>query len=361
MKRQLALLLWVVSLTVFAFPENSRHGYANCTTCHVSPNGGGLLTPYGRSLSNEVLSTWGTEEETPFLYGAFKMPEWLNLLGDLRAIQTYRDTATVTRAKFIFMQADLEAGVRYGKTTVVATVGRQDSMSFNHSPSASILSRRHYLHYQATDYMTVRAGKFFPAVGINFPDHFQPTRRDLGFDEGGETYNAELGYQGDSFDAYVTGIFGRPEDSALNKDSGLGLRGSVFLADTHKVGLSYFGGVGTAAGRHFGGPFFVVSFLPSLYVMGEVDVQRQTTGVTGMVDYARLNFEPYKGVNFYLTQEFSKLDFKDPLNVTDAYGVGFQWFPRPHMELNSLFQKRRAKAVSNDFTTFAWVLFHYYL
>ena len=33
--------------------------YTRCTNCHYSPTGGGLLTPYGRSLSREELSTFG--------------------------------------------------------------------------------------------------------------------------------------------------------------------------------------------------------------------------------------------------------------------------------------------------------------
>src|SRR6266850_1668051 len=33
--------------------------YARCTACHYSPTGGGLLTPYGRSLTREELSTLG--------------------------------------------------------------------------------------------------------------------------------------------------------------------------------------------------------------------------------------------------------------------------------------------------------------
>ena len=33
--------------------------YTRCTTCHYSPTGGGLLTPYGRSLSREEISMLG--------------------------------------------------------------------------------------------------------------------------------------------------------------------------------------------------------------------------------------------------------------------------------------------------------------
>ena len=56
--------------------------YARCSTCHYSATGGGLLTPYGRSLSGKELSTTGAPQQgtlgtdTPageeaFLWGAF--------------------------------------------------------------------------------------------------------------------------------------------------------------------------------------------------------------------------------------------------------------------------------------------------
>ena len=60
----LSIGVWFIeSRPSHAFPEMVRHGYANCITCHISPDGGGVLTAYGRSLSREVLSTWGAEGE----------------------------------------------------------------------------------------------------------------------------------------------------------------------------------------------------------------------------------------------------------------------------------------------------------
>ena len=47
----------------WAFPEMVRHNYSNCSSCHVSPSGGGVLTQYGRELSSAILSIWGAENE----------------------------------------------------------------------------------------------------------------------------------------------------------------------------------------------------------------------------------------------------------------------------------------------------------
>jgi len=34
----------------YAYPNMIRLGYTSCATCHVSPQGGGVLTRYGRGI-----------------------------------------------------------------------------------------------------------------------------------------------------------------------------------------------------------------------------------------------------------------------------------------------------------------------
>src|SRR5687767_311170 len=128
------ILLMILPIKVHAFPEMVRHGYVNCITCHVSPNGGGVMTPYGRELSREVLSAWGTENETRFV-GFFKTPEWVNLGGDVRLLQYYQDNILKKKTKFMLMQADAEVAVTINKITVDATAGVRDN---------EFMSRRYY-------------------------------------------------------------------------------------------------------------------------------------------------------------------------------------------------------------------------
>src|SRR5579872_5347575 len=103
-----AFFAFSLAQSAFAFPELVRHGYVNCTSCHVSPSGGGALTEYGRQLSADVLSMSSYEGEGGFLHGAAKLPEWLAVGGDVRAIQIYRSTPQATQWRFLFMQADYE-------------------------------------------------------------------------------------------------------------------------------------------------------------------------------------------------------------------------------------------------------------
>ena len=44
------ILLVSLSESAFALPNMVRLGYTNCVSCHVTPQGGGLLNPYGKGI-----------------------------------------------------------------------------------------------------------------------------------------------------------------------------------------------------------------------------------------------------------------------------------------------------------------------
>ena len=83
------LFSFLLSPNAFAFVENITHGYVNCTACHVSPAGGGLLNEYGRSLSSELMSTWGWNGAEDPAFGLVKNTKTITFGGDFRSIQTY--------------------------------------------------------------------------------------------------------------------------------------------------------------------------------------------------------------------------------------------------------------------------------
>lgn len=363
MKRFAFFLLMIVAGNSHAFPELIRHGYVNCTSCHTSPNGGGMLTPYGRQLSREVLSTWGYDGEERFAYGLVKTPEWLGLQTDSRAVQTYLNNSRVEQSRFIFMQTDLEAAATIGKFTADATVGIQPDTSYNKA-GGFVFSRRHFLMYKPTDEISVRAGRFFPAYGVNFADHQLSVRRNLGFDEGAETYNLEGSYIGEKYDFFATVNAGRPDASSLQKDSGIILRSGMAIGDNRKVGLSYFWGTRDGMSRHMFGPYALIGFAPNVFLLFEGSVQANVVGgrtTWQFVDYTRLDYEFFKGIHVYVAHEILGLNLSNTAQALgQSFGVGAQWFPRPHIELMSLLQKRRVLG-GTEYSDFAWLLLHFYL
>jgi len=356
------LSFWLVSKPGFGFPEMIRHGYPACATCHSSPDGGGVLSEYGRVLSEEILSTWAREGEGKFLYGAVAFPEWFSMNGDVRFVETYRKASTGPSAsKFIYMQGDLEAAARYKKFEAVASLGYQDV-----TPSdfpVFLITRRHYLTYRPNEKTSVRAGKFMAAYGIHTADHVLEIKRGLGWDEGSETYNVEGYYLGDGYEVFATGILGRPDISIPDVEKGAALRGALILGESAKAGVSYFFGTNSAQSRHVFGPFALLGLSKKTVLMLEADFQRvSASGVstTGLSSYAKLSHEIVRGLHPFVTHEVGLNDLSSISTQSRyTYGLGMQWFPRPHFDFQLMYQFQTRKPGSN--ANFAWLMMHAYL
>jgi hypothetical protein len=262
------------------------------------------------------------------------------------------------------MQADVEGAFGTDKLKVAGTFGRRE-ISKPHSFTDELISRRHYIQYTPLDKLSFRAGRFQHAYGINTPDHVIATKRGLGWDTGSETYNLEAAWLGEQTDAFATLVFGRPDAPELQREGGISMRSTVFLDNRFKIGGSYFYGKNDQGYRHVFGPLAILGFSPRLFLLFELDFQgtNQTSGnfQWGIVDYLRFDYELTQGLHTYLVQELLKGDFSNPSGLTDSYGVGMRFFPRPHFEFQIQWQKQRIRALSDTFGDFVWLMAHYYL
>ena len=361
----LFFILWILFLPriAFSYPEMVRHGYVNCISCHVSPNGGGVLTQYGRELSREVLSHKGVEGESQFAYGVVKPPAWLNLGGDFRNLVLFKDTPTVREGRVILMQADVEAIASYMKFLVGGTVGYREIPNVE-STTNNFISRRHYINYRPTDELSFRAGRFQPSYGINTPDHAIVTKRGLNWDQGSETYNLEAAWIGEKYNAFLTGIFGRPDNETLNREKGVAINTAVAFLDRIKTGLSYFYGSNNIQKRQVYGPWAIFGITPYFYFLTELDFQNttpvsSTPSQSGLVNYNKVDYEFFQGFHAFSTLEFQQTDFSKPDALSKFLGLGLQYFPRPHFELSFTVQRQFIANV-NDPTNVAFLLFHFY-
>lgn len=349
----LALASGFVAHSAFAFPEMVRAGYTNCISCHVSPNGGGVLSQYGRQSSATVLSTWGTEKEAVPFYGLFKQPDWIDTGAFIKGVQTVSNNSSVSNGYYWWMEADVEGAASFGKdkrwTTDLAVGLSPDVLNGLQVPGNSPgIMRRAYAMYRVDDYTTVRAGKYIADYGVYFPDHTIPTRQGIGFDEGMETYNLEYSYQGDKFSGSVTADFGRIDDPELDLDKGVAATGAYALTDSAKVGYSAFFGTQNSNNRELTGPYALIGFTKHFYFVGEADLQfTQPAGggasTKGLVSYERLGYEIFQGFHIYALGQTYVYDFGGNFNpgaINPMYGImanrlvgfgpGFYWYPRPH-------------------------------
>jgi hypothetical protein len=362
------LLSFFVGSAAWAFPSNVRHGYPNCTACHVSPGGGGVLTAYGRELSRELQSTKGGEAETAFLYGAVKPPDWLDAGGDLRYIEVIQDTPSEIEGRGFWMQADAEAAVHIGKFAIDGTLGWKGN-SEGLADDSSVLSRRHYAMVSFTDRYTVRAGRFFPMFGLMQPEHEDATRMGLGFDQGEESYNLEFSEQDENGSFFVTPIFGKLRKGHAPDEKGFAVSKNFMIGGNSRIGLSGLYGKTSDQpafeSRILLGPNAIVNLGQTVFWLVEADFERREIGgtpasETGFYQYQKLSYAPVQGLILSGRQDFQRRVIGDARTSVVTLGPTLDWYPRPHFDL----QMSISKAMLPEGDPGYWVytgMFHYYL
>lgn len=362
-----SLLLFAIASApkAHAFPELIRHHYVNCNSCHVNPNGGGLLNEYGRGMASEVLSTWSYENESLFLHGAVKpeaMPKWLNIGGDLRGIQTHHETRRVKEGKYILMQSQAEAGVTAGPVTAVAAFGRPDRQ--NHIKGEFT---RFYLLGNLSETIQVKAGRFLPAFGINDPHHILPTRQSLGLGYESERNALEGHYSGEQWHAALGASESRLDSAVRQEEQAVHGQVERFFADKYRAGLNFWRGKSLTMRRWMIGAHGMMGFTEKFYFLGEAALQFRTAAVpgataeTGVFHFGRLGYEVVKGLHLLALEDVQETNRANPSTLTLSFGPGILWYPRPHFELELAFTQRKALQTSPEFEDYAWLMFHYYL
>lgn len=359
-----AFILLIPALA-WGYPETSRHGYGNCTTCHVSPSGGGLLTPYGRELSKELLSTWSGETEQYLAYGLLGEEDKLLASAFLRTLQGYRNTPTYKQARYIVMQADVEVGYNSEAWAIVGSIGRQEKRS-GLSSKGQLFSRRHYAVWRPSETISLRGGKFLRNYGLNWANHNVFVRRELGFGFDTESYNLEANYGGENLGLSLTRIAGdQGDDSSYFEEKGWSASAFYYFLESQKVGWSLFKGKDFFQDRLVYGPWVNLAFTKQLGFMAELDWQNwqsRTASLSknGYVLSSQLSYEIYKGIHPFTSFDRKRLNLKDPLSRQYTYGFGMQWFPRPHFEISGEWQKEvdQTTAVKSDLF---WLMMYFYL
>ena len=184
------LLLLFFSIEALSFPANTRLGYGNCTGCHHSPTGGGVLTEYGSSTAGEI-STIGFEVEDY----TKKYPVFAG--GDFRYLYVHTESREVSFP----MQADAELGISLFGLKAIGQLGL-------YGENKKVASYQAYIMYTHGAH-SLRLGHFAPAFGINEPDHYLPGRNSLGFDDRSASMNLEYNYAGRRFSLNLAAIGGR--------------------------------------------------------------------------------------------------------------------------------------------------------
>jgi len=360
----------LIAASAVAFPELTRHGYASCTACHVSPNGGGAMTPYGRGLSRELLSTWGTEREVEVGHG-FLPKAWadslenskLRLGADIRSVQTHRENATTRSGQFFTMQAQAEAAWDEGPWAVAMSLGKIEDP--RGKKDFRLVSSRYYGLLRFAEYGGLRAGRFATAFGLNLADHTLSVRRPLGFGPEVERDNLELSWLGEKDQVFLTFAESAPSTSATDKERATSFRYDRIINERSRVGASFWQGAGSDFDRWVAAAHGIVNLSKEWFFSGEIDrterLTKQANGtdlVQSQYVYARLNYEPVQGVWPLVQFQHERADVSLNSSEANKYGAGFNFFPRPHFEFLGIWNRvSRGQNWSDE----AYFVLHYYL
>lgn len=114
--------------SALAYPQFQLSRDQTCSSCHLSPAGGGLLSENG-SVFAENSSQYG--QNGAFFYDKFKLPSWLTLGGDVRSAYGYVRTPQQYLVGFP-MQLDV-----YGSAKLAKHFGSRSPLAIAHPRSAT--------------------------------------------------------------------------------------------------------------------------------------------------------------------------------------------------------------------------------
>lgn len=231
MKRLLWLvLILVVAHDAFAYPSYVRLGYVSCTACHFLSTGGGLLTPYGRTVQDGE-SLFSKELEPPekrFSQGV-----------QARLIETNNNR----QANPFLMQADYLASVFVSKQVRIdgdfgGALQRGPHGTWVDAPGGwdAVLIRRFLVTGVVNDASLIQMGRDFYPMGLNIDDHtsFLKSRNKRNITD----YPTQLRYIHQSETVQLMPYLYGPsyEESSDNQESGGGMRTEFALNSTNSVG-----------------------------------------------------------------------------------------------------------------------------
>lgn len=345
-----------------AYPQFQLIKDQTCSSCHLSPAGGGLLSENGYAVA-EAVSQFGTAPE--FMYKKVPLPDWLQLGGDFRAAGGY-DAAGKNQEAVVFpMQAEIYAAATYKAFSLHVTAGLRDpewastsdsgARNFNSAgfvPATLFASREHYVQWQsdegASTGLFVRAGRFMPVFGLRFVEHPYFDRRYGGVPLYGETYAAAVEYIQPGYEVHATGFTTDPLTNAVELGNGAALYAEARLGDKTALGIEGKLDVTPDDTLTYGGVTAKHVVTSDLLVQGELELIHDKIHHDG--GHANQLVATVVG-SYFIGPVMADLginifheDLSTPLLDLEAFDLNIHWFGTSHIEL----------ILANRFQTYAF-------
>jgi hypothetical protein len=335
-----ALVIFVVLVglgsVAHAYPQFQISKDQTCTSCHISPAGGGLLTENGMLVA-ENISMFGTNPA--FLNGAIDTPDWLTLGGDIRAMGGWLHAPQDYLLSFP-MQGELYAAARRGQITAYVNVGMRPAQEGNESLTY-FWSREHYVMWQteegASEGIFVRAGHFMPVFGLRWVEHPLYVRRYGGVRLFSETYGASAALVVPRLELHLSAFVENPLIDGARLSSGAAAYGELRLSDKTQIGggamYEYFGD------QHFTmrGAITAKQMLTSdLLLQAELQVANPHVSGYGwrqLASYVMASYFGPKGLQLDIGWGHYDENLRIKDLDRDSIDLNVHWFATSHIEL----------------------------
>jgi hypothetical protein len=356
-----------------AEPQFLAKQYNRCSSCHYSASGGGLLTPYGRSLSGQELATTRRVNSQPardgfvsgeeeFLFGTpgdHLGPVHLGI--SLLPSHLHFKSGTFSDGRNLLMNADIEGAYRGHGWTAYGEAGRMPPLG---NTAATLYSREHWVSYESTRGVGIKVGRYMPAYCIHFADHTSFNRADLGFDKYDQVYGIEVSRASERSLLQLSASPGRAE-SIVNDDGGRSFNTTARLQvdvspNVVVVGSGLYRDESTLKARH-GAAGAAVGLARwrrlTVWTEGDADI-RGSGGGTSFVLVNETAVEAFRGV--WLKVSPQGRTGTDLVPGVFRWNMGASLLPRTHINLNLDLYVDRAEGSDESFKTFLAQL-HVYL
>ena len=339
MKRLVLALLVLAGMggVAAAYPQFQLSRDQLCSSCHLAPEGGGMLNENGGVFA-ENFSQLGTAPE--FMYGKIPLPSWLQLGGDLRGASGYDRTPQQYLVTFP-MQAEIYANAKLPAHLRLYVVAGARPAEVGNEAATHAWSREHYVQWSqqedGSEGWFVRIGRFMPIFGLRYVEHPTYTRRYGGTQLYSETYGAAVEYITQQFEAHATGFIKDPVIDPVAHDNGGAFYGEYRVIPNASVGAEAMYTKsdidwkirGGATGKlYLKGPDLLLEF------EGQVVNQHvESFGLTQLVaEFTATKFLP---MGLWLDVELGHYDENIRIKGLDrdALDVNLHWLTTSHIEL----------------------------
>ena len=285
-------MLFFTSVAVFAEPYLAIKSGLRCSSCHVSPTGGGMRNSFGQNFGRSLAAN---EKQISGI--SSELNENIRIGGDFRggaqsiSVDGQEDQFNFdTERASIYLHADL----------VPQTLNLYIDQQF--SPASQ--NRETWISYKPQlPGLYARAGKFFLPYGFRLQDDTAFIRQVTGINFSSADDGIELGADYKSWSLQLAMTNGTAGAAETNTDKQFSLR-SVFIKPEWRAGFSLNSNKGTFAKREMFNLFAGAS-LYSMQWLFEIDhiKDTQASEITQQVFFVELNREIRKGHNLKFTHE----------------------------------------------------------